>query len=93
MLIMIFPNLALDVVEGNEFRGGKFIYFGSVLHNWHSIIIGASALHLAIAYNNLDLIKMLVEAGAGIEQRAVGTLLIDGFVFIFMDSFLNRIIS
>lgn len=33
---------------------------------------GASALHLAIAYNNMELIKLLVESGAGVEQRAVG---------------------
>lgn len=39
------------------------------------IITGASALHLAIAYNNLELIKLLVEAGAAIDQRAVGILL------------------
>ena len=38
------------------------------------IYLGASALHLAIAYNNLELIKLLVEAGAAIDQRAVGKL-------------------
>ncbi|XP_057371293.1 uncharacterized protein LOC130692234 [Daphnia carinata] len=54
LLIVLFPNLALDVVEGNEFRG-------------------ASALHLAIAYDSLEVIKLLVEAGAIVDQRAVGT--------------------
>lgn len=35
--------------------------------------IGASALHLAIAYNNWDMVKLLVESGAIINQRAIGT--------------------
>lgn len=36
--------------------------------------LGASSLHLAIAYNNNDLIHLLVECGAKIEQRAVGNI-------------------
>lgn len=53
LLIVLFPNLALDIVEGSEFRG-------------------ASALHLAIAYDSLEVIKLLAEAGAMVDQRAVG---------------------
>lgn len=33
---------------------------------------GASALHLAIAYNNNELVQDLVEAGASVSQRAIG---------------------
>jgi len=36
------------------------------------LCIGASALHLSIAYNNNDLIQDLVDAGANICQRAIG---------------------
>ena len=36
------------------------------------MLIGASALHLAIAYNNNELVHLLVEAGASVEQRAIG---------------------
>ncbi|XP_072382933.1 uncharacterized protein iav [Diabrotica undecimpunctata] len=35
--------------------------------------LGASALHLAIAYNNNELVQDLVEAGANVNQRAVGS--------------------
>ncbi|XP_024876105.1 transient receptor potential cation channel subfamily V member 4 [Temnothorax curvispinosus] len=35
--------------------------------------LGASALHLAIAYNNNELVQELVEAGAIISQRAIGS--------------------
>ncbi|CAL7944538.1 unnamed protein product [Xylocopa violacea] len=35
--------------------------------------LGASALHLAIAYNNNELVQDLVEAGAIISQRALGS--------------------
>ncbi|XP_060880261.1 transient receptor potential cation channel subfamily V member 5 [Metopolophium dirhodum] len=35
--------------------------------------LGASALHLSIAYNNNDLIQDLVDAGANICQRAIGS--------------------
>ncbi|EEB19644.1 conserved hypothetical protein [Pediculus humanus corporis] len=35
--------------------------------------LGASALHLAIAYNNNELVEDLVDAGANINQRAVGS--------------------
>jgi hypothetical protein len=34
--------------------------------------LGASALHLAIAYANNELVQDLVEAGANISQRAIG---------------------
>ncbi|XP_046414955.1 uncharacterized protein LOC124177005 [Neodiprion fabricii] len=35
--------------------------------------LGASALHLAIAYNNNELVQDLVEAGAAVSQRATGS--------------------
>lgn len=35
-------------------------------------ILGAGALHLAIAYNNNELVQDLVEAGANVNQRAIG---------------------
>lgn len=35
--------------------------------------LGASALHLAIAYNNNELVQDLVEAGAIVNQRATGS--------------------
>ncbi|XP_023290648.1 transient receptor potential cation channel subfamily V member 5 [Orussus abietinus] len=35
--------------------------------------LGASALHLAIAYNNNELVQDLVEAGAAVSQRAIGS--------------------
>ncbi|XP_039287858.1 uncharacterized protein LOC111044938 [Nilaparvata lugens] len=52
-LLKCFPNLAMDVVEGEEY-------------------LGASALHLAIAYFNNELVQELVEAGANVMQRAIG---------------------
>ncbi|XP_037932563.1 uncharacterized protein LOC119667344 [Teleopsis dalmanni] len=54
VLLRVFPNLALDVMEGEEY-------------------LGASALHLAIAYSNNELVADLIEAGADINQRAVGS--------------------
>nr|AOR81475.1 inactive [Nilaparvata lugens] len=53
-LLKCFPNLAMDVVEGEEY-------------------LGASALHLAIAYFNNELVQELVEAGANVMQRAIGS--------------------
>ncbi|XP_026467661.1 uncharacterized protein LOC113371242 [Ctenocephalides felis] len=53
-LLRCFPNLALDVVEGEEY-------------------LGASALHLAIAYSNNELVQDLLEAGANVNQRAIGS--------------------
>ncbi|CAH2005039.1 unnamed protein product [Acanthoscelides obtectus] len=35
--------------------------------------LGASALHLAIAYSNNELVQDLVEAGANVNQRAIGS--------------------
>ena len=35
-------------------------------------VLGASALHLAIAYHNNDLATILVKCGANINQRAIG---------------------
>lgn len=35
--------------------------------------LGASALHLAIAYNNNELVQDLVEAGTNVNQRATGS--------------------
>nr|XP_022918564.1 transient receptor potential cation channel subfamily V member 6 [Onthophagus taurus] len=35
--------------------------------------LGASALHLAIAYNNNELVQDLIDAGANVNQRAVGS--------------------
>ncbi|KAG5892428.1 hypothetical protein JTB14_003364 [Gonioctena quinquepunctata] len=37
------------------------------------VVEGASALHLAIAYNNNELVQDLVEAGANVNQRAIGS--------------------
>uniref|UniRef100_A0A1B0BB69 Ion transport domain-containing protein n=1 Tax=Glossina palpalis gambiensis TaxID=67801 RepID=A0A1B0BB69_9MUSC len=54
ILLRVFPRLALDVMEGEEY-------------------LGASALHLAIAYSNNELVADLIEAGADINQRAVGS--------------------
>lgn len=34
--------------------------------------LGASALHLAIAYNNNELVRDLIDAGADVQQRATG---------------------
>lgn len=36
--------------------------------------LGASALHLAIAYSNNGLVADLIEAGADVNQRAIGNL-------------------
>lgn len=49
----MFPELALDVMEGEEY-------------------LGASALHLAIAYSNNELVNDLIDAGADVHQRATG---------------------
>lgn len=54
ILLRVFPRLALDVIEGEEY-------------------LGASALHLAIAYSNNELVADLIEAGADINQRAIGS--------------------
>lgn len=35
--------------------------------------LGASALHLAIAYSNNELVQDLIEAGANVNQRATGS--------------------
>jgi transient receptor potential cation channel subfamily V member 6 len=53
LLIRVFPELALDVMEGEEY-------------------LGASALHLAIAYSNNELVNDLMDAGADVNQRAIG---------------------
>ncbi|CAO1437079.1 unnamed protein product [Diamesa hyperborea] len=53
LLIRVFPELALDVMEGEEY-------------------LGASALHLAIAYSNNELVNDLIDAGADVHQRAIG---------------------
>lgn len=34
--------------------------------------LGASALHLAIAYSNNELVGDLIDAGADVSQRAIG---------------------
>ncbi|ERL85467.1 hypothetical protein D910_02886 [Dendroctonus ponderosae] len=39
--------------------------------------LGASALHLAIAYSNNELVQDLVEAGANVNQRAIGKQIAD----------------
>lgn len=36
--------------------------------------VGASSLHLAIAYSNNELVQDLVEAGADVNQRAIGKI-------------------
>lgn len=53
ILLRVFPEQAIDIMEGEEY-------------------LGASALHLAIAYSNNELVIDLVEAGANINQRAIG---------------------
>ncbi|XP_023240167.1 transient receptor potential cation channel subfamily V member 6-like [Centruroides sculpturatus] len=53
VLLRLYPHLAWDIIEGEE-------YFG------------ASALHLAIAYHNTDIVKQVVECGANVNQRATG---------------------
>lgn len=53
ILLRVYPVLALDVMEGEEY-------------------LGASALHLAIAYSNNELVRDLIEAGADVSQRAIG---------------------
>lgn len=52
-MIRVFPELAIDVMEGEEY-------------------LGASALHLAIAYSNNELVNDLIDAGADVHQRAIG---------------------
>ena len=37
-----------------------------------SLFPGESALHLAIVYGDFDMVKLLVEAGADVNQRATG---------------------
>lgn len=54
ILLRVFPNLSVDVMEGEEY-------------------LGASALHLAIAYSNNELVQDLIEAGADVNQRATGS--------------------
>ncbi|CAG5132741.1 unnamed protein product, partial [Candidula unifasciata] len=53
ILLNLYPNLALDIYEGEEYYG-------------------ESALHIAIVIGNFDLVKMLVSAGALVNQRATG---------------------
>lgn len=53
ILLRVFPEQAIDVMEGEEY-------------------LGASALHLAIAYSNNEVVADLVDAGANINQRAIG---------------------
>lgn len=54
LLLRVFPMLAVDVMEGEEY-------------------LGASALHLAIAYSNNELVQDLIDAGADVNQRAIGS--------------------
>ncbi|XP_035782462.1 uncharacterized protein LOC118461347 [Anopheles albimanus] len=53
ILLRVFPEQAIDVMEGEEY-------------------LGASALHLAIAYSNNELVGDLIDAGADVSQRATG---------------------
>lgn len=53
ILLRVFSEQAIDVMEGEEY-------------------LGASALHLAIAYTNNEVVADLVDAGANINQRAIG---------------------
>ncbi|KAL9703540.1 hypothetical protein quinque_007058 [Culex quinquefasciatus] len=53
ILLRVFPELSIDVMEGEEY-------------------LGASALHLAIAYSNNELVGDLIDAGADVSQRAIG---------------------
>lgn len=49
--------------------------------------LGASALHLAIAYNNNELVQDLVEAGTNVNQRATGEASFNGFTLCFTVDF------
>uniref|UniRef100_A0A182VM45 Ion transport domain-containing protein n=1 Tax=Anopheles merus TaxID=30066 RepID=A0A182VM45_ANOME len=53
ILLRVFPEQSIDVMEGEEY-------------------LGASALHLAIAYSNNELVGDLIDAGADVSQRATG---------------------
>ncbi|XP_055524196.1 uncharacterized protein LOC129717931 [Wyeomyia smithii] len=53
ILLRVFPEQSIDVMEGEEY-------------------LGASALHLAIAYSNNELVSDLIDAGADVSQRAIG---------------------
>ncbi|XP_058063684.1 uncharacterized protein LOC131213624 [Anopheles bellator] len=53
ILLRVFSEQAIDVMEGEEY-------------------LGASALHLAIAYSNNELVGDLIDAGADVSQRATG---------------------
>ncbi|XP_055617928.1 uncharacterized protein LOC129763150 isoform X2 [Toxorhynchites rutilus septentrionalis] len=53
ILLRVFPEQSIDVMEGEEY-------------------LGASALHLAIAYSNNELVGDLIDAGADVSQRAIG---------------------
>ncbi|PVD25324.1 hypothetical protein C0Q70_15824 [Pomacea canaliculata] len=52
-LLEVFPKLACDVYEGEE-------YFGE------------SALHIAVMLDDLDIVQLLVQNGANVNQRATG---------------------
>ncbi|KAG8225946.1 hypothetical protein J437_LFUL005984 [Ladona fulva] len=57
----------------------RFVTIINLKNTEHGSVIGqyeahrASALHLAIAYSNNELVRDLVDAGADISQRAIGT--------------------
>ncbi|ESO05330.1 hypothetical protein HELRODRAFT_77785 [Helobdella robusta] len=53
VLLNIFPKLALDLYEGEEYYG-------------------MSGLHIAIVNGDLELVKLFVEKGSDISQRATG---------------------
>ncbi|BFZ08106.1 hypothetical protein BsWGS_11144 [Bradybaena similaris] len=53
ILLHLYPNLALDIYEGDEYYG-------------------ESALHIAIVIGDYELVKLLVSAGALVNQRATG---------------------
>lgn len=54
ILLKVFPKVALDMIEGEEY-------------------LGATGLHLAIAYNNDEVAEAIIACGVNIHIRARGT--------------------
>jgi ankyrin repeat protein len=76
LLLKCFPRLSIDCVEGEEYLGTvpslSYNMSRAAYNLCFFLSSGASALHLAIAYNNNELVQDLVEAGAIVSQRAIG---------------------
>ncbi|CAB4069140.1 TRPV6 [Lepeophtheirus salmonis] len=54
IILLLYPKLALDKIEGEEYRG-------------------TTSLHLAIAYGNDEIAQVVVDHGADVNQKALGT--------------------